>query len=304
MLIRVPEASKLANIPETTIRDMIKNGKIKTYQTENERAEKLEKSEFLMSVPTVITMFNQKGGVGKSTLSVLLSDYFEKKNFKILLIDLDEQSNLTQTYFGYDEIQQSETLYDFFDKKSIKLNDIIKKYNDNIDLIPASIKMNRLAGMDISEANEYIDKFKTFFRNYQLVILDCPPALNFFSRMGVVMANYCIIPLQAEPYSYDGLNEVTKTITKLRYFNQSFIDFFAIINNYKGVRTVLREEMRKNFEEVLKERLFPETIPECIGYSERAIKKENVFYQPAYKEQNKKLEVIFDELCKKIYEDR
>ena len=62
--------------------------------------------------------------------------------------------------------------------------------------------------------------------------------------------------------------------------------------------------MRKNFEEVLKERLFPETIPECIGYSERAIKKENVFYQPAYKEQNKKLEVIFDELCKKIYEDR
>jgi len=302
MLIRVPEASKLTNIPETTIRDMIKNGKVKTYQDGN--AEKLNKSEFLKSVPTILTMFNQKGGVGKSTLSVLLADYFEKQDFKILLIDLDEQSNLTQTYFLYDDIQKSDTIYDFFDKKSIKLGDIVKKYNDNIDVIPASIKMNRLASMDISEANEHIDNFKSFFRNYQIVILDCPPALNFFSRMGVVMANYCVIPLQAEPYSYDGLNEVTKSIAKLRHFNQSFIDFFAIINNYKGIRTVLREEMRKKFEEILKDRLFSETIPECIGYAERAINKINVFNQPSNREQNKKLEIIFDELCKKIYEDR
>jgi len=304
MLIKVAEASRISGLAESTIWEMIKDGKLQAYQNENEKKERINKIEFLQSIPTILTMFNQKGGVGKSTLTVLLADYFEKLGFKVLLIDLDEQANLTQTYFLYDEIKDSNTIYDFFDKKSVRLQDIVKKYNDSISLLPASIKMNRLAGLDISEANEYLEHFKNFFKNYQIILIDCPPALNFFSRMGVVMANYCIVPLQAEPYSLDGLNEVIKTIGKLKHFNPNFINFYGVINNYKGIRTILREEMKKSFEDILKEKLFPDTIPECVCYAERAINRTNVFNQPSYKEQNKKIDTIFNDLCKRIYEDR
>ncbi len=301
MLIRVPEASKLSNIPETTIREMIKTGKLKTHQEGN--AEKLDKTEFLKSLPTVIAFFNQKGGVGKTTTSILFADYCEKNQIKTLIIDTDEQSNLSQTFFSYDELSKSPTLFDFFDKKSYSLNDIVKNVSEYIDVIPATIKMNSQTVYDTTLFQDYKDSFKSYFKKYQIVIIDCPPALNFFSRISVMLCNYLTIILQAEPFSYDGLTEVIKTIHRLTPLNQDFKDYYAVINSFKGIRTIIREEMRVRFKEELEKKLFDESIPEFIGFAERSIRKKSIFSM--YNNENtKKLESIFDELMRRIYEER
>jgi Mrp family chromosome partitioning ATPase len=133
------QACKLSNLSDRTIRDWIADGKIIGKKDDLSGILHVDKLSLLQALPTSICLYNQKEGVGKTTISVMLADYFDKKGAKVLLIDLDRQANLSQTYFEYDDIRNSSTLYNFLEDKT-PLAKCIKSYNDNIDVITADIR--------------------------------------------------------------------------------------------------------------------------------------------------------------------
>lgn len=301
MLIKISEASKISNVPENTIREMIKTERIKSYQNENERVERINKLEFLQSIPTVITFFNQKGGVGKTTASVLFSDYLIKNNYSVLLVDLDPQASLTDIFLQYD--RERLTLYEYIENNT-PLQNIVQSISNNIDIIPASLKMTRKAFLYESDLLQYKDKMYNFFKKYQIIIIDCPPTMNSYSRFGVLLSNYILIPLVAHPLCYDGLDEALRTIKNLKEMNKDFIDYFGFINQYEGVETTLAKTMHDEYKSGLKDKLFDEKIKKFIGFAERTASKSNIFDLYKDKKNLDEMNTLFNKIINKIYLER
>mgnify|MGYP000969072976 CR=1 FL=1 len=299
-LITVKEASKLLDINDQTIRNWLKENKLKNYE-DQKGITLLDKSECLRKKTTVISIFGQKGGISKTSTSILLSDYFERKGYKILLIDLDQQANLSKTYFDYEELKQSYSLYDYIESK-ISLHKIIKPYNENIDLLPASIKLATKDNLDTTVALKYKEDFKEALKKYELVICDCPPSLNFFSRLGITLSNYIILPTIPEPFCLDGLTDAFETMKMVLPLNKDFIDYRLLVSRYESKKTIIKENNLSILKNDYQTVLFDNFLPNYVGIIERGVTRDNLF-----KTKNKMTDSLFalgQEVESFIFENR
>ena len=307
MKITIKEASEFIDVSERTIFYWIDEGKIKKYEEDGRTL--LDKEDVLKQKPTVITLFNQKGGVAKTSLTYLLADYFDYRNdLKILICDFDQQANLTQCFIKYEELYNDEgnirlySLYDYFVNRT-PLNKIVFEYNKNIDILPADIKMATIENIDskileMKEANE----FNSLFKKYNIIIIDCPPALNTFSRFGLILSNYVFCPVQLEPSAYRGLSAALDSI--LMYKSASrFIDFKIIINEHTR-RAVIKEIYREKYQTELKEKLLDFTLPEFVGIVERAEIFDNLFHKNEGTKSLNRIKDMMDSIYNFIYLER
>lgn len=301
-LISVKEGCSHLNVSDKTIRNWIDEGKINKYEDDKGNT-LVEKRQLLKMKPTNITLFNQKGGCGKTTSSVLIADYYDKKNEKILLVDLDQQANLSQTFFGYEELKESLTIYDYFAYRT-PLQKILKSYNNNIDCIPSCIKLARNDSIDTSMLVKLKSDFAPLFKKYSIVILDCPPSLNSFSRFGVLMANYVLCPVVPEPYSYDGLDEVLSSIKDLREFNREFVDYKAFVSSHKQHKTVIRESYIDLIRNELGDKIFKNSIPDFVGIVERATSRKNLFESYNNDKSVDKINELMNEIDSYLFDER
>ncbi len=299
--IKISEASKISGVPESTIRDMITDGRLNKY--EDDKFVKVDKVELLLSLPTIISCNLQKGGNSKTTTVMLLADYFEKMNLKICLIDFDQQANLSQVYFSYEDITENPTIYDYFENHT-GLPKIVKKYNDNIDVIVSDIRLARKDFIDTSNLIKYKDEFNLFLKKYQIVLIDNPPALNSFNRFSLLLANYVLIPLIEEKFCYLGLTDAIDTINIMRRLNPDFIDYLGFSSRHKGSRTVLHDNMYNLFKDQLKENFIENVIPESIIIAERSTKKNNIFDEYPNHNVTEKIKNLFDNLFLKMFVER
>ncbi|MBN2073847.1 MAG: ParA family protein [Actinobacteria bacterium] len=166
----------------------------------------------------VISIVNQKGGVGKSTTAINISSYLGNKGFKTLLVDLDPQSNASSGLGVYPEEIKSSTydiLINYLDPEKV----ILKTDYKFLDIIPSS---GRLAGAEVelvpSFRREYrlkdsLDKFKD---NYDFVIIDCSPALGLLTINALTASREVLVPLQCEYFALEGIAHLVKTIDLIR----------------------------------------------------------------------------------------
>jgi chromosome partitioning protein len=301
-LITVKDACGFIDVADKTVRNWIEEGKLKKYEDDKGNV-LVEKRELLKLKPTVLTFFNQKGGCGKTSSSVLCADYFEKQGFKILIIDLDQQGNISETFFDYTQLNDSLTIYDYIENKT-PLSRIIKPYNDLIDVIPADIRLSRKDFIDTSILIQMKEDFYPVFRKYNLVILDCPPSLNAFSRLGVLLANYILSPIVPEPYSHKGLAELLKSIKVLAPLNQDYIDNRVFISTHRKHRTAIREDYIEQFREQLGKKLMDGSIPDLIGIVERGVAFCNIFDLYKNDKALTQIEKLMTEIDQYIYEGR
>lgn len=301
-LLPVKEASKISRIPDRTIRDWMNDSTLQTYKNDD-NVICVNRRELLASVPTVLTVFNQKGGCGKTSLSVLLADYYEKKKSKVLLVDFDQQGNLTQTYFAYDELKDSLSLYDYFEKKT-PLSKMLKKYNEYIDIIPSNIKLSRKDNYDIDDLDAMRKDFAPIFKKYNVVIIDCPPSLNSFSKFGLIMSNYVLIPVVPEPYNYDGLFEVMSTIKRLQKFIEGFIDYKVVISAHEQRIIKIHENYIELIRNELNGKVAEQSIPNFVGIKERSFQKKNLFDMYDSDKSVQKTMSLLNEIDTFIYDQR
>lgn len=225
----------------------------------------------------VITVINQKGGVGKTTTALSFGVGLGLKKKKVLIVDLDPQTNLS---FIFNAGTTKPSIYDvFFNKTNIV--DTIHK-SKNYDFITSHSDLS-LADTTITKTGkEYIlsEALETIKDQYDYIILDTPPALGILTINSLTASDCCIITSQADIFSLQGIGQLADTIKAIKkYCNSKLIIAGILITRYNS-RTILSKDMTFNLESIAKNintKVYNTKIRECIAIKESQAMQTDIF---------------------------
>lgn len=218
----------------------------------------------------VISIFNQKGGVGKTTTNVNLCAALALKGKKVLSIDIDPQGNSTSG-FGIDKNNLEYTIYDVL-IEDYDINKIIYKTEiDNLEIIPANIQ---LAGAEIELTNTKYrektlkEKINLIEKNYDFIIIDCPPSLGLLSLNALTASNTVLIPIQCEYYSLEGVGQLIDTVKLVRKSLNPKLEIEGVLLNMFDGRTNLSIQVVEEVKKYFKDKVYRTVIPRSVRLAE------------------------------------
>ncbi len=228
----------------------------------------------------IITITNQKGGVGKTTTAINLASGLGREGKKVLLMDLDPQGNSTSG-IGLDKHEIKYDVFDLIVNKTPIKDVIVKTNSKNLDIIPATIQ---LAGADIhlsssQRTNEKIFEkdFKTLKSKYDYIIMDCPPSLGLINRNALAIADKIIIPIQAEYYALEGLTQLLSTISLVKKMFNPKLTIGGLLLTMYDSRTNLANEVKDEVQKFFKGQVFRTMIPRNIKLAEAPSSGQSIF---------------------------
>lgn len=189
----------------------------------------------------VISLINQKGGVGKTTSAVNIADILGSQNNRVLLIDLDPQGNTTSTS-GVDKRAIEYTTKDLILEKDILIKDI-KISCETYDLIPSNLGVAKTdLGLMQQLRNE--EKLRKKLQNieYDYVIIDCPPSLSLSTINGMIASDLIIMPLELEEYSLEGIESLLETIEFVKEVKEDLEYKFLITKYDKRIKMFVQNK--------------------------------------------------------------
>lgn len=217
----------------------------------------------------IISIANQKGGVGKTTTSVSLSAILAKKGKKVLMVDMDPQGNGTSG-LGIDKNVKLSVYDVIIDEIEIE-NTIQKTQIENLDICPSNIN---LAGAEVElvdmEERERrlkirLDKIKG---DYDFIIIDCPPSLGLVTLNAFTASDSVLIPVQCEYYALEGLGQLINTINLVKkHLNKDLFIEGALLTMYDA-RTNLSNQVVKEVKRYFEDKVYKVVIPRNIKLSE------------------------------------
>ena len=220
----------------------------------------------------VITVINQKGGVGKTTTAQSLATGLYKRGYKVLVIDLDPQTNLTYTTLG--DIPEKNIYNVLTGEENIK-NCILK--TDNVDIVGASLS---LVVMDQIKENALKEALKELKSIYDFIILDTPPAMNILTINTLIASHKAIITAQADIFSLQGIRQLADNIEAIkRRFNKDLTIEGILLTRYNS-RSLLTKGMAENMEKMAESigtKVFNTKIRECVAIKEAQATGNNIF---------------------------
>ena len=221
-------------------------------------------------MPKVVTICNQKGGVGKTTTAINLSAYLAREGHKVLLIDMDPQANATSG-LGVEKETVKKSSYQVLLGELGVQDIIVQTAIEGLDLAPAHFD---LAGAEIDlvymERREFRlrESVSNSLSQYELVFIDCPPSLSLLTVNGIVAADSILIPLQCEYYALEGLTQLLRTVGIIKERCKLEIAIEGIVLTMSDTRTTLSGQVIDDVRAYLGDKAFKQVIPRNVRLSE------------------------------------
>ncbi len=220
----------------------------------------------------VITITNQKGGVGKTTTSINLAFYLAKKGKKTLLIDFDPQGNATSG-LGLDKSQIGQNMCEVMLGEA-RMSDIIIRANQKNKKLFIAPTMPELANIEVQMA-DMEDKFRILKNalapiedDYDYIIIDSPPSLSLLTVNGMIAANYLLIPVQTEFYALEGVAQLLKSKQLVQKAMNPKLELLGVLATMYDRRTVLSSQVLAEIKRYFKDKVFETTIPRNVRLAE------------------------------------
>ncbi len=218
----------------------------------------------------VISVSNQKGGVGKTTTTVNLAAFLAEKGKRVLIIDIDPQANAGYG-LGINVEDMSNTLYEVLIGQIPLKQAIFKTGIENLYLVPSNIHLSgaQVDMLELEEKEFVLKKAVQPIKNdFDYIFIDCPPSLGILTLNSMVAADSVMIPLQCEYYALEGLSQLLRIISMVQENLNRSLKIEGVVLTMFDSRTNLAQQVVSDVREFFKDKVFTSIIPRNVKLSE------------------------------------
>ena len=252
-------------------------------------------------MPKIITVINQKGGVGKTTTAHALGAWLQnKQNKKVLFIDLDQQGNLTYaTNASHSENNALGLLINAkLDKQAIQTTPT------NYQIIPSSPMLANVESMLTMTGREYrLKEALSGLQGYDYIVMDTPPSLNILTINALTASNFALIPAQADIFSVQGITQLGQTIDAVKRYTNKNLQVLGIILTRYSNRNILSRDLQQVIEDTAKSihtKTYTQNIREAIAIKEAQALRQDIFSYDAKGNATQDYGNLFQEIWQEI----
>ena len=224
----------------------------------------------------IVSIANQKGGVGKTTTAINLAAALALRGRQTLLIDLDPQANSTMSFLDMRQVTRS--VYDVIAEPDAKLEEIIVPTPiANLYVAPARIALAKLEGRLVGEIDSHFrikDRLDAVRNRFEAIVIDCPPALGLLTVNALVASSHLLIPIQSSYFALEGTDDLLETVRVLRREGEFYALRFEVA---EPVEKLLARDIRDQITQVFGAKVFRTTISKSVRLEESPAYKESIF---------------------------
>ena len=223
----------------------------------------------------IISVINQKGGVGKTTTVINLAAGLSMQGKKILVIDLDPQGNATTGLGLINADSSDQTIYSVLNGTK-QISDVVKKTQfENLDLISSNVDLSGIEVETVGDSRRAFilkEQIMAYLNDsgvsYSHILIDCPPSLSLLTIMALVASNSLVVPLQTEFFALEGLTQLMKTIERIKNNLNTDLSIRGILLTMYDKRNKLSSQVEKEARDYFKEKVYQTVVPRNVRLSE------------------------------------
>ncbi|HSM13974.1 MAG TPA: ParA family protein [Thermoanaerobaculia bacterium] len=228
----------------------------------------------------ILTITNQKGGVGKTNTAINLSAALASKGLRTVLIDLDPQANSTMSFLAASEIERG--VYDALVEPEVALRDVLVPAEKvpNLLLGPSSISLAKIEAKLLGDLDSHFrlkDTLAPIVPEFDFIVLDTPPTLGLITVNALVAATHVLIPIQSSYFALEGTDDLLETIDKVKARANPQLQILGAVITLHDKRTLLARDVVKQIRKVFGDKLFETRITKSVRLEESPAYKESIF---------------------------